>query len=129
MDYQAKAEAVYRAVLEHFYVPEDRLFRENYPPQPKDLTFSYLWPCIGMLSATNAMLGLAGTDRSYLPLLGNLLAGIEKYWKAPGYESYVVHGGGGQRYYDDNAWLGIEFVTPIACWAKNNACSRAPAGV
>ena len=52
----------------------------------------------------------AGTDRSYLPLLGNLLAGIEKYWKAPGYESYVVHGGGGQRYYDDNAWLGIEFV-------------------
>jgi hypothetical protein len=110
MNYQTKAETAYSAVFQHFNVSNTNLYRENCPAQRGDRQFSYLWPYIAMLSATNAMLGLPAPQRNYLSQLQQLLAGLEQYWQAPAYASYVVADGSGQRFYDDNAWVGMELL-------------------
>jgi hypothetical protein len=110
MNYQTKAETAYSAVFQHFNVSNTNLFREHSPSQLGDQKYSYLWPYIGMLSATNAMVGLPDPQDEYLSRLRQLLAGLELYWQAPGYASYVVADGSGQRFYDDNAWVAMELL-------------------
>jgi hypothetical protein len=78
---------------------------------------AHLWPFSRALVATLDLAGigheLTGVDAT--ELIGESLAQLERYWEPsgdpPAYSS-DVHGTriGGDRYYDDNAWIGLALV-------------------
>jgi hypothetical protein len=113
MTNQQKAEQTYQALTTHFHVSESGLYREHYAPKPDDRAVSFLWPYSGLVSAVNALAAMPGGE-AYHDDLARILGGLEHYWDAdgapPGYDSYIRSAGGGQKYYDDNAWLALDFV-------------------
>ncbi len=75
---------------------------------------AYLWPTSGMFSAVNALLRATG-DAHYKEMLEELvLPGLQCYYdtlRAPYcYQSYLTRVGLSDRFYDDNIWLGIDFL-------------------
>lgn len=108
-----RAEQTYQAVWNHFYVREFNLFREHEVLLPEDKAFAELWPYSGVISAVNALARMPGGDR-YRSDLVRTLEGLEQYFderaEVPGYDSYIREFGGGQKYYDDNEWLGLDFI-------------------
>jgi hypothetical protein len=57
-----------------------------------------------------------GVGHSYLEAVHDRLDGLRRYWdgrsQPPGYDSYVRFrlGGGGDKFYDDNEWVGLELL-------------------
>lgn len=107
------ADEMWDAIQSNFLAPEYGLYTEHLPVLGEDKAFSYLWPYTGVVSAANARYAIRGDEMAAADLraaLGNL----EQYWDAtsnpPGYDSYVIEFGGGDKFYDDNQWLGIDFV-------------------
>lgn len=109
-----RAELTYRAARERFAVPGQTLFYEHVAAKPDDRAVAYLWPYSGMVSAAAALAAAPGRGQAHLGELERLLAGLEAYWDGagdpPAYDSYIRAEGGGQKFYDDNEWLGMEFV-------------------
>ena len=113
----ARAAATY-AALETYLGAKDGsgLFHEQYPVAAADNPYSYEWP----LSQVHvAALDLSVTDPRYKAKLAQADAAQEHYWNAaggttglPGYDSYAVapYGAGGDMFYDDNEWVGLEKV-------------------
>ncbi|HYI25775.1 MAG TPA: glycoside hydrolase family 76 protein [Thermomicrobiales bacterium] len=109
------ATAMWDVIQRDFLIPDFGLYRERAPQQTEDNAFSYLWPYSALVSGINA---LATVDPGgYGPARDEVLANLEQYWDAnsdpPGYDSYVVEFGGGDKFYDDNEWLGIDFVLAL----------------
>ncbi|MGH2534728.1 MAG: glycoside hydrolase family 76 protein [Thermomicrobiales bacterium] len=115
LSWQQMAEAAWTSLRDRYYLPEFGLFREHDQPRGEDNAFSYLWPYCGVLSAANALAAMPAGGEAYAEDLRSLLTNLEQYWDPdglpPAYDSYVVEFGGGQKYYDDNEWLGLDFVT------------------
>ena len=100
----------------YFPVPGTPLYHETYPVRGST-RYSYLWPFSRALVGTLALAGvpsslLGGT--SYQPAVQDRLEGLAQCWDAaanpPGYDSYVVSAGGGDKFYDDNAWIGLALI-------------------
>jgi hypothetical protein len=126
---QASAEravATYRAMQRAFGVsqvagspvrtPRVLLYRDIYPSDPGARS-AHLWPfsraLVGTLDLAGVPAALLG-GASYRAAVQDRLQGLARYWQAgaqpPGYASGVVAEGGGDRYYDDNAWVGLALV-------------------
>lgn len=76
--------------------------------------FSYLWSYSGTFSAVNALLE-ATHDKKYQQLLEKqVLPGLEEYFdteRTPvAYSSYIRTTPTSDRFYDDNIWVGIDFI-------------------
>ena len=114
ISYREKAESLYEKVLELYSVEGYNLFLENYPPRPEDNAVSYLWPFSSMFSAANAIISLPGNEDKYMESYNKILSGLEHYYddirEPAAYEAYPGEFGGSDRYYDDNMWLGLDFV-------------------
>lgn len=106
------ADAMWDAIQASFLL-DTGLYAEHAPPRSDDRASSYLWPFSAVLSAANARARLKGDEDSKTALRRTLEA-AEAYFDPasdpPGYDSYVVADGGGDKFYDDNQWLGIDFV-------------------
>jgi hypothetical protein len=94
------------------YHPRARLYYEDTGQPPR---FAYLWPFITAFGAALDLLGLAPERGS--SLARDLLSSLESYWRPSllqpaGYASAVQPpiGPGGDLYYDDNAWVGLELL-------------------
>jgi hypothetical protein len=124
MNHRAKAEAMYAAIREHYYVPAVHLYRSHYPQQPGPQKYSDLWAFSSVLSGVVALAGANG-EQDYRPLLRDCLVGLEKYWEAPGYHSYALIDGSGDRYYDDNQWIAMELVQAAAILNDKSLLTRA----
>jgi hypothetical protein len=94
------------------------LYREAYPWQGGN-AYAYLWPFSRALVGTLSLAGLSGGLLGALDMQGAIkdrLTGLARYWDAratpPAYDSYVVPplGQGGDKYYDDNAWVALALV-------------------
>lgn len=113
------------SLYQTYSVPNTYLLREYHPfddrfaatyASTEDQTdvpnpFSYLWSYASTFSAVNALLE-ATQDPKYKELLNNrILPGLEEYFNSErephGYASYT---GNADRFYDDNIWLGIDFI-------------------
>ena len=112
-----RAGAAYDALLRHFAVADGAsLFRENAAPV-QERPYAYLWPFTWALIAT---LDLSGVPvelqggRQLHTAVAERLVGLSRYWDSrhQAYASYVVPplGQGGDRYFDDNAWVGLALV-------------------
>jgi hypothetical protein len=112
----SRARATYDALQRHFYAGDGTgLYHETFPPLPPP-AYSYLWPFSRVLAGTMALAGIPsdlGGDRRYEAAVGDRLAALAHYRDVvthpPGYDSGVLPpaGTGGDKYYDDAAWIGL----------------------
>ena len=114
MDNLARAEATYAMLAQRFAIPNSSLFYEHVEAKSDDRYCSHLWPYSGVISALNALAATHGARSRYQEALRSVLQGLAAYYDAqatpPGYDCYIRAGGGGDKFYDDNEWLGLEFV-------------------
>jgi hypothetical protein len=112
---QGRADAIYGAIWEHFYVEDDLLFRETAPDE-HTYPYSYLWPLSQTLGASNDMASLPDSDPQYVFDVLSITGAIEHYYddqkQPPAYSSYIPPpwGHANDRFYDDNAWIGLELL-------------------
>jgi predicted alpha-1,6-mannanase (GH76 family) len=67
-----------------------------------------------MFSAANAIAKIPVNKAGVLLKLGNVIKGLENYYdserKPEAYQALPGFAGGSDRFYDDNEWLGIDFL-------------------
>jgi hypothetical protein len=112
----ARAVRAYAAMRRHF-LRRDALYRRDGRPRVPG-TAAHLWPtarafagAVDLLGVRGDLLGGFGAEAAVSDHLGAL----ESYWDdaavLPSYASDVIGSRfGGDRYYDDNAWVGLSLV-------------------
>jgi hypothetical protein len=95
------------AIKNNFYDASNNFYKESVHVEPNKNAYSYLWPLCGMIQANNEIEKVTNEKG----LLKNTLEIIKEYYDpAPpsaGYASYIMKYKGGDRFYDDNQWIGI----------------------
>lgn len=128
MLYVQHAKQTLDSLYNKYSVVNSSLLRENYPFDGKYSasyladggqnasfkSFSYLWPYSGTFSAVNVLL-MVTKDTVYRSFLYcKVLPGLEKYLdnvrKPAAYSSYIHSEAPSDQFYDDNIWIGIDFV-------------------
>lgn len=112
MKSDVRAKAAFDLIVRHYRLPNG-LFKESHPTQSGDPSFAFLWPYVTLVSGA-AMLTQLGYNVNYTGM-SDL---YEKYFRTGanmnsigGYGS-STNGftGGGTRFYDDNAIVGISLI-------------------
>jgi hypothetical protein len=107
VNYQREMEQLEDKINDFFFIPGTGYYKETSLPEKNSRPVSYLWPLCAMLDAANEI----GKVKGHAELLNRVRALLDKYYDdrapAPGYASYAVKYGGGDRFYDDNQWIGI----------------------
>lgn len=124
-DLQAYSAQTMDSTYKYYRVDEVPLFREQYPfdanyradylgsnenqPNP----YSYLWPFSGVLSAQVARYESDRSDAIKQEIRDGVLKGLDYYYdkrNPSAYASYINTAKPSDRFYDDNIWVGIDFV-------------------
>ncbi|MEI6602507.1 MAG: glycoside hydrolase family 76 protein [Clostridia bacterium] len=116
-DFKEKAQIIHSNITNKFYDKLSNLYYEtNLGMNGKDeKRYCYLWPLAALFQAyAQEFIAEGSKDRTQID---SVMKSIERYFnveraqytKGLGYDSYVVDMGGGQRYYDDNQWLGLTY--------------------
>ncbi|GBU06858.1 hydrolase [Bacteroidales bacterium] len=138
--YLDKAEEMYKLVWEKYRVKEYGLFSEYYPNSYKpNLTYmqgedvkqakevSYLWPMSGVFSSTTILMEF--DDEKYNPYLDSIIVAVEQYYdtlRSPaGYQAYPSKFEKVDRYYDDNALVGIDYIDSYMLTKKPHYLDKA----
>ncbi|MBE3576412.1 MAG: hypothetical protein IMX00_01745 [Limnochordales bacterium] len=123
--FRRTAVRLFTRVLAFFAVPGTPLLREQLQPAGRteqvggageEIQVAYVWPFSAALAAANALAAHPGQEGAvWRPVVERLVGeALPRYWDdsgpVPGYDSAVLERGGGQRYYDDNAWIGLELL-------------------
>jgi hypothetical protein len=101
----------------YFYVQDGTsLYHEMYPWNGAT-RYAYLWEFSRALIGTTCLAGAPGglLDRTnYQSAVQDRLKALGQYWDGgasiPAYASYVLSQGGGDKYYDDNAWVALALL-------------------
>jgi len=119
-DSSSRASASYDAMQKYFYEQDgSHLYHEQYPVATGDNHYSYEWPFSQAHTATLDLANLPGdAGRFYRTALQDRWLGQERYWNTtgatglPGYDSYPrpPYGNGGDKFYDDNEWVGLACI-------------------
>lgn len=130
-----RALASYGALQKYFYLQDgSSLYLEEYPSQSGDNPYSYEWPFSQAYIATLDLSALPGeAGRNFRCALADREIGQERYWNTtgatglPGYDSYVrpPYGNGGDKFYDDNSWVGQAKIQQYLTTGDQNALERA----
>ena len=124
---QTHAAQTLDSLYAHFGVKGTLLLREEFPFEtgdngevdPNVRQYAYLWPYASTFAAVNALYE-ATRDTTYKALLDRrVLVGLHTYFDTDrmpvGYASYIPIRPRPDRYYDDNCWVGQEFVNLYLC--------------
>ncbi|TYP94691.1 glycosyl hydrolase family 76 [Sphingobacterium allocomposti] len=111
VDAAARAKEIFDLINQ--YYKAGSLFKENYPAQPGDGTYSYAWPYDAVVSGASQLHQL-GYDVRYHEVVN----GFEKYYTQGAHGNNIggygssTNGttGGGTRFYDDNSIIGINLL-------------------
>lgn len=110
VSYQTQLDSLQRRVQRYFYDAGSGYYLENADKGKNKNPASYLWPLCGMIQANNEIERATGKKG----LIDATMKIIALYYDAkppaPGYASYVMKLGGGDRFYDDNQWIGIALM-------------------
>lgn len=97
------------AIRTHFYNGTTHFYRERAAPEKNKKPVSFLWPLCGLIQAANELEMLG-----YQQQIDSVFNIIRQYYDpkppSPGYASYPPVFGGGDRFYDDNQWVGIALM-------------------
>jgi hypothetical protein len=112
-----RAMATYAAMQQFMYITDGAsLYRETATAGD---AYAYAWPFSRALLGTLCLAGVPATlvdGTSYRADVQDRLDGLAKYWdgaaQVPAYDSALLApiGTGGDKYYDDNAWIGLALV-------------------
>jgi len=117
--WQQRASATYDSMQDALYTGSagHGLYRENTDTTTGN-PYSYLWEYREATQATLDLQGIDGVGPAYAHAAAARVDGFERYHAVapggrPGYESYLPAplGTGGDVYYDDNAVVGLSFVS------------------
>jgi hypothetical protein len=114
-----RAAAAYAALQQNLYLGTGShdLYREQTPVQTGDNPYSYLWEFREATQATLDVQGVPGNGGTYGGDTADRFTALTQYSAQapalPGFQSYVTAplGSGGDLYYDDNAVVGLSFIT------------------
>jgi Glycosyl hydrolase family 76 len=111
--YADRAARAYRAMRRRFFTRRGIYRRDGRFHLPG--TAAHLWPFIRAFVATLDLTGAGAAGFDAGPAIDEHLDVLERYWDPtgpwPAYASDVVGTRvGGDRYYDDNAWVGLALV-------------------
>jgi hypothetical protein len=128
VDQVGRAAVTYAAIERAFAGRGGVLHRETVPRSHGG--YCYLWPFSRLAAAALDLveLGALGPEDA-----DRLLDGLDAYWRGdgrpPGYDSAVrpPRGPGGDRFYDDNAWVGLDLVRQHRVTGRPGALGRARA--
>lgn len=127
-DYADKGAATLDSIYKYYSANGTQLLRENYPfddqfkatylnnldQENKLNPYAFLWPFSGTFSAVSALLESTGEPQFRNMLDSGVLVGLQEYYDTrlvpPAYASYISSAEPSERFYDDNIWLGIDFV-------------------
>jgi len=111
--YKNEMKNLHTAIEGHFHDSVSGYYFVDLDPAKRETKFghkreySWLWALCAMFEATNE---IEKIDKK-APLVKNILKSMQPYYDAappkPGYGEYIVNLSKGQRYYDDNQWIGI----------------------
>lgn len=109
-----RARDAYGALVREFGHIDGAMFREHAPALPTDRRYAYLWPFGQALAATLDIAALPGADIATLVHAERLgEAFFAHYWDTastpPGGTAYPIPPGG-DKYYDDNIWIGLDLI-------------------
>lgn len=110
-----RARTAYAALEAHFAISRAALYREHATPAPGDRSFAYLWAFSQAQTAALDIASLPGGDPAAISRSIRLRdTFFAQYWderSAPaGGASYPLPAGGGDKYYDDNNWIGLNLL-------------------
>lgn len=117
--WQQRASATYDAMQDNLYTGAagHGLYRENTDTTTGN-PYSFLWEYREATQAALDLQGIDGVGPAYANSAAARIDGFQHYYAVapggrPGYESYLPAplGGGGDVYYDDNAVVGLSFVS------------------
>ncbi|SEG92249.1 Glycosyl hydrolase family 76 [Actinacidiphila yanglinensis] len=138
--YAQRAVTAYDALQRTFYDAKTKLYAPNFPAQPGDNPYAYVYPYAGVITATLDLLRL---DRGYASALRDRDEALAAYYNPapasanplsppapaspPGYASYVLPplGGSGDLFYDDNEWLALAALQQYRTTGDRAALRRA----
>jgi Glycosyl hydrolase family 76 len=129
-----RAVATYGAMQENLYLPQDLLYQKSDPTQ----NFGYLWDFVNPFAATDFMAAIPGVGARYHGDLEARDRGIMKYYDAqetsptgqpqpPAFASGVRPPLDSDQptYYDDNAWVGLDFLQEYSLIHQRSDLTRA----
>lgn len=116
------------------------LFYETFPHRGENVTYvvegdslkhervAYLWPTSSAVSGLNALYKATGAEEYKVKLEQTVVPIVECYYdmiRTPhAYQSYPTVFGQADRYYDDNTWLGLEFLNLYEQLGKKEYLSK-----
>ncbi len=108
-------EQMWATIQRHYPAPDAALYLAHAPNKVRDggKEIADLWPIRGRLSGANAraIAGIGPTaDDDFRAVFDVMGAYLNTDTNPAGYDSYPRALGGGDIYYDDNQWLGIDGV-------------------
>lgn len=133
-----RAISTYNAMQNYFYARNiyagdtSSLYAESDPPSGN--RYSYLWPFSRALVGTITLSGIPSAllgGVSYQADVNDRLTGLSHYWdgtsSGPGYDSYppAPYGSGGDKYYDDQAWIGLALAENYQMTGNQSSLARA----
>ncbi|OJW53152.1 MAG: hypothetical protein BGO55_07850 [Sphingobacteriales bacterium 50-39] len=111
---QTEYKSLYQAIYRTYYDSVTGLYMETNNKAADEHPHSYLWPLCALVQAANEMEVL----HPGRPYLEPVMKAIDQYYSVKhgiaGYDSYVVKQGGGDRFYDDNQWIGLAYMDAYA---------------
>jgi hypothetical protein len=119
------------AALKKYFGTGNGLLLEEYPNPSTNNPYSYVWPYSQATIAALNLSGIPGRGYAYDAEVRARLAGLAPYWNAgttpPGYDSYVRAplGQGGDKFYDDNEWIGLSLIQNFKSTGNRASLSRA----
>lgn len=109
--YQKQMLQLQQSIQHYFYDSASGFYRESIYPEENKNPASYLWPLCALLQANNEIDKVIPANQR---LFDSTFSLIRRYYDtsapAPGYASYIPDLGGGDRFYDDNQWIGIALM-------------------
>lgn len=126
----ARAQASYQALNKYFEVGQHGLLLEEYPNHQQN-PYSYVWPYSQAAIAAENLAGIPGAGRKADREAQRRLDAYEHYWNATttpkGYDSYLRPplGHGGDKFYDDNEWIGLQLIQHYQRTGDRSSLARA----
>src|SRR5690242_19065190 len=121
--------------MQKYFYKQDgsHLYLEQYPAQSGDNTYSYEWPFSQAHIATIDLSTVPGLGAGYKAAVADRSVGQEHYWNTTGttgvagYDSYPrpPYGNGGDKFYDDNEWVGLAKLQLFLTTGYKAALARA----
>jgi hypothetical protein len=129
-----RALATYQALQKSLYLPKYRLYKKSDPTQQ----FGYLWDFVNAWAATNYVAAIPGAGDRYRGDLQARNQGVLDYYdtqetnpagqpQPPAYASGVLRPVNSDQptYYDDNAWVGLNYLQEYGLTHQQSDLARA----